>query len=196
VGFVTTQFGTNADEGEIDLDVEDTRVAVGGPLAGHLPVNVLPRFPASNQVKNILQYLATFPPGTSTNVLTKRLIAAAFSTDYGTFTCSTNSTTGSPYQDCINTIAAFCQDTSLLFSGWSNCHDKVLAVRNVLNANWKNYINSCAKFAGGSPTSVACSDATYRINTKEVYYYYSGGILRTAYIPVSVTNSAAYIWYT
>jgi hypothetical protein len=168
-------------------------------MADHSPLNVLPQLASVQQ----LLRLATIPPETggkndksNKKALKKRLIAATFATDYGTFTCSTNSTTGSPYQDCINTIAAFCQDKSPLFSGWSNCHSKVLTVRNVLNANWKNYINSCAKFAGGSPTSVACSDATYRINTQEVYYFFSGGVLQTAYIPVTLTRSAAYIWDT
>ena len=55
-------------------------------------------------------------------------VVASFPTSFGTFTCATNSTTGSPYQDCINTIAAFCQTSSPLFSIWSECHNKVLTV--------------------------------------------------------------------
>jgi hypothetical protein len=56
-------------------------------------------------------------------------VIASFPTSFGTFTCNTNSTTGSPYQDCINTIAAFCQRGSALFSIWSECHNKVLIER-------------------------------------------------------------------
>lgn len=32
-------------------------------------------------------------------------VVASFPTSFGTFTCEVDSTTGSPYQDCINTIA-------------------------------------------------------------------------------------------
>jgi len=185
---------TMSDEGQRDLDVVGTQLAVGGPMSGHSPINVLPRLASVQQ----LLKLATIPVLKTSGklVLKKRLLVASFPTSYGTFTCSTHSMTGSPYQDCINTIAAFCQETSPLFSGWSNCHSKILTMRNELNANWKNYINSCAKFAGGSPKSIACKDATYRINTQEVYYYFSGGILQTAYVPESLTRSAAYIWNT
>jgi len=185
-----------SDEEEREFVSADTKVVVGGSMSSHFPINALPLLGSKDQANTLLPILATFPPDGSANVLKKRLIAASFPTSFGTFTCSTNSTTGSPYQDCINTIAAFCQETSSLFSGWSNCHSKILTIRNVLNVNWKNYINSCAKFAGGSPTSIACNDATYRINTQEVYYYFSGGIMQTAYVPVSLTRSAAYIWNT
>jgi len=181
---------------EIEFDSANTKLVVGGSMSSHFPVNALPLLGSKSQANTMLPILATFPTDGSAIVLKKRLMVASFPTSFGTFTCSINSTTGSPYQDCINTIAAFCQETSSLFSDWSNCHSKILTMRNELNANWKNYINSCAKFAGGSPKSITCNDATYRIYTQEVYYYFSGGILQTAYVPESLTRSAAYIWNT
>jgi len=124
-------------------------------------------------------------------------VVASFPTSFGTFTCATNSTNGSPYQDCINTIAAFCQTSSPLFSIWSECHNKVLTVRNNLNTNWKDYVNSCARFAGGDPTSSYCTGNTTRIYTREVYYYLdASGVIRDAYIPKSVTDAIAFIWNT
>jgi hypothetical protein len=98
-------------------------------------------------------------------------VVASFATSFGTFTCNTNSTTGSPYQDCINTIAAFCQTSSALFSTWRECHWRVETVRDNLNTNWKDYVNSCARFAGGHPTSASCTGNTARILEREVYYY-------------------------
>jgi len=124
-------------------------------------------------------------------------VVASFPTSFGTFTCETNSTTGSPFQDCINTIAAFCRTSSPLFSIWSECHNKVLTVRAKLNTNWKDYINSCAKFAGGFPASASCTENTSRILDREVYYYRdASGIIRTARVPQSVTDAIAYIWST
>lgn len=124
-------------------------------------------------------------------------VVASFPTSFGTFTCEVDSTTGSPYQDCINTIAAFCQTSSALFSIWSECHERVLTVRDNLNTNWKDYVNSCAKFAGGNPTSPSCTDNTNRILTREVYYYKDArGIIKTARMTKSVTDAIAYIWST
>jgi len=156
--------------------------------------NPIELFPNPYSVKD-LRELATYPVGS--NPLKKRAVVASFPTSFGTFTCATNSTTGSPYQDCINTIAAFCQTSSPLFSIWSECHNKVLTVRDKLNTNWKDYVNSCARFAGGNPSSSYCTGNTTRIVTREVYYYLdASGILRNAYIPQSVTDAIAYIWST
>ena len=184
-------------------------------VVGDIPSTAIQVFPSpetDNDLKNLVNYpagtdsistpnkdsISTLTAGTdSISTLNKRAVVASFPTSFGTFTCATNSTTGSPYQDCINTIAAFCQTSSPLFSIWSECHNKVLTVRDKLNTNWKDYVNSCAIFAGGNPTSSYCTGNTTRIVTREVYYYLdASGILRTAYIPRSVTDAIAYIWNT
>ena len=166
-------------------------------VVGDIPSTAIQVFP-SPETDNDLKNLVNYPAGTdSISTLNKRAVVASFPTSFGTFTCATNSTTGSPYQDCINTIAAFCQTSSPLFSNWSECHNKVLTVRDKLNTNWKDYVNSCAIFAGGNPSSSYCTGNTTRIVTREVYYYLdASGILRTAYIPRSVTDAIAYIWNT
>jgi hypothetical protein len=43
------------------------------------------------------------------------LVMASFATSFGTFTCSVNPVDKRPYQNCINTIAAYCQTSSPLF---------------------------------------------------------------------------------
>lgn len=129
--------------------------------------------------------------------ITKRLVAVSFPTAYGTFSCSTEPSTKRPFQDCINLIAAYCQTTSPLFSTWSNCQSRVLSVRDVLNSNWKDYITSCAKFAGGNPASSACNAATTRILTLEYYFWYDdSNKQQQTLIPRSVVDTAAYIWNT
>jgi len=156
--------------------------------------NLIETFPNPDSGE-ALKTLATLTVGAKS--VNKRAVVALFPTSFGTFTCATDSSTGSPYQDCINTIAAFCQTSSPLFYGWSECHNKVLTVRDRLNKNWKDFVDSCARFAGGNPTSSSCTTNTQQIATKEVYYYRdSSNNLKTAYIPRSVLDSMAYIWNT
>ncbi len=115
---------------------------------------------------------------------------------YGFF-CSRNDNTLSPFQDCMNLIGVYCQTTSPLFRGWTDCHIKVEAVRDQLNTNWKNWINKCAKWLGGNPSSAACTDATSTLLNNEMYYWYDENkVLKTSKVPQSVTNAVKYIWST
>jgi hypothetical protein len=131
----------------------------------------------------------------SSNIMTvtKRAPVLSLTKSGFLFTCNTNTTTLRPYQDCINLIGAYCLTTTPIFSSWSDCHSKVLSVRDNLNSNWKNYINSCAQFTGGNPTSQRCNDATNQILTNE-YYVLSDGT--NVNVPLSVVRGAAYIWST
>ena len=125
----------------------------------------------------------------------KRGIAATFPSASGTFSCSVDPTTLSPYQDCINTIAAFCYTASPIFSSWSDCQSKIRTIRPELNSNWKTYISSCAKFLGGDPNSSACSTATSQLVSKEYYYWKdSTNTVRTSTIPQSLISAAVFIW--
>ena len=125
--------------------------------------------------------------------VTKRAPVLSYIRSGFLFTCNTNTTTLRPYQDCINLIGAYCLTTTSVFSSWSDCHSKILSVRDNLNSNWKSYINSCAKFTGGNPTSQKCNDATNQILTNE-YYVMSDGT--NVNVPLSVVQGAAYIWIT
>jgi hypothetical protein len=120
-------------------------------------------------------------------------VISSFATSFGTFTCRTDVSTGRPYQDCINTIAAFCQTTGPLFSVWSECHKQIFTVRDNLNSNWVNYVNSCARFAGGDPTSQACKDSTTNIINKEWVFVNATYQIR---VPKSITDAIAPVWNT
>ena len=144
-------------------------------------------FPSS---KMPIQCLAT---GVESLSLKKRAPVLSYIRSGFLFTCNTNTTTLRPYQDCINLIGAYCLTTTSVFSSWSDCHSKILSVRDNLNSNWKSYINSCAQFTGGSPTLQRCNDATNQILTNE-YYVMSDGT--NVNVPLSVVQGAAYIWIT
>ena len=107
------------------------------------------------------------------------------------FTCNVNTTTLRPYKDCINLIGAYCLTTTPVFQSVCDCHEKVKSVRDNLNSNWKSYINSCASWISGSPTSQRCNDATNQILTNE-YYVDEGGV--NINVPLSVVRGAAHIW--
>ena len=129
----------------------------------------------------------------STAIIKKRAAVLTFTTLQYTFTCNTTPTTLRPYQDCINLISAYCQSESRVFFSWSDCHTKVLSVKDKLNSNWKSYINSCAMFAGGNPTSARCNNATNQILTNEYYVLSDGTNIN---VPLSVVEGAKYIWST
>lgn len=116
---------------------------------------------------------------------------------YGTFYCNVDKATLSPFQNCINVIAAFCYTESPIFSSWSDCHAKVLEIKSFLNTGWKRYIDSCAGFAGGNSTSSQCMVASAELVAKE-YYCQMDSQDNIKYYPVpnSLVSSASFIWNT
>jgi len=124
-------------------------------------------------------------------------VVASFEKTYGSFWCPTNTTFERPYQSCMNTLASLCKPGSPLFSTWDNCHIGIVAVRDKLNQNWKNYVNSCAKWLTGksdSPTSDICKGNTTVIVLNETAYLDDG--ITTVPITRSVTDAIASVWQT
>jgi hypothetical protein len=135
--------------------------------------------------------------GTTPTILQKRLTRLSYSSPYGYFTCSRNETTLSPFQDCLNLVSVYCQSTSPLFSNWNDCHSRVNVVRDQLNTNWKNWVNSCAKWLGADPSSTKCTSATTQLLNNEIYYWIdANNNVQMTRIPQSVTNSVVYLWST
>ena len=160
---------------------------------GKLFTSALPGFFPNVTTQSTLYSLATFH---DSGLLRKRFIGVQYPTLYGTFTCSIDATSKRPYQDCINLVAIFCQNTSPLFSNWGNCQSKLVAVRDMLNSNFKNYINFCARFLGGNANSANCQTATNVILRAEYYVWYdSDNVLQLSYIPKSVLDGIKSIWY-
>ena len=132
--------------------------------------------------------------------LERRGAVLSYTTTYGSFACSRDEITKSPYQDCLNLIGVFCQNTNSnnAFKGWNDCHSKINAVRDQLNINWKNWIGNCAKWLpGGDPLSAKCKDATSNIRNNEVLYGTDDqNPSKPVQVPQVVTNAINSIWFT
>lgn len=77
-----------------------------------------------------------------------------------------------------------------MFVSQCDCIKKVRTVRDQLNSNWKNYINSCAKFTGGDPTlerGSFCSFYSTSILVNEKYVLADGTNVE---VPLTVLESA------
>jgi hypothetical protein len=121
-------------------------------------------------------------------------VVASFATSFGTFECCAyDPITGRPYQNCMNLTAEYCNTASTFFTTWGDCHLKIIAVRNKLNVNWVNYVNSCAKWLTGNPDSEACKTATNVILAKESSVL--DGITMEP-IPPAITKAIDYVWRT
>lgn len=117
-----------------------------------------------------------------------------YQSSYGWFTCTVDPNTLRPYRDCINIIAAYCSPSSPIYTSWSDCQFKTSSIKNVLNANWKAWIQTCAKFLGGNPTSNTCKTNALRILGDEYYYWKDDDAIQFANVPPSVVQAAESIW--
>jgi len=179
--------GTFTPRCDMKVAVGNTDVTLCGCANSDSPVAFFP------SLKTPTACLATTIGNQPAAIINKRAAVLTFTTLQYTFTCNTTPTTLRPYQDCINLISAYCQSESRVFFNWIDCHTKVLSVKDKLNSNWKSYINSCAMFAGGNPTSARCNNATNQILTNEYYVLSDGTNIN---VPLSVVEGAKYIWST
>ena len=78
-----------------------------------------------------------------------------------------------------------------MFVSQCDCIKKVRTARDQLNSNWKNYINSCAKFTGGDPTLERGSFCSFYSTSIKKYVLADGTNVN---VPFSVVESANRMW--
>ena len=98
-----------------------------GTINAHKPTNHLRGDPSSSFVRaNHIITEQDEQEGEEHPNSRELAVVASFPTDFGTFTCQVEPISMRPYKTCVNTIAAFCQTSSPLFSTWAECHNKSL----------------------------------------------------------------------
>ena len=84
----------------------------------------------------------------------------SFTMSESKFDCNVDTLWFHPYLGCVNLITAYCTNPSPVYVSDCDCIKKVNSVRDNLNLSWMMWINSCAIWNGGEPTSKRCNDAS------------------------------------
>lgn len=122
--------------------------------------------------------------------LSKRVQVFVESLGTSTFTCNTDEF-DNPYQDCINSMAVFCNATYIGsdLRRIQKCKSVVDSVALQLNSYWRDVRKFCGQWPWngytGSSSSPSCSIATSELQSK-AYYKTAGG---RVYVSADMTRS-------